>query len=369
MITLKLTEVKKPLAFSQSTIDEFIRLGGCTRQSPERIYGYYRRANDTAENVAFLKSEYEKDSVGLIIDGKKMSAVWNEDGVRIAEGEKVDGAWRSVFLTWEDVDKRTRELIELGQYITNDRAEQADEIYENHLADKIAFLYREYFADLPDEDKTESRFIWPEITEFYKTILHDPQQLEAFCEEMDRNITKKEAEGRRHSSVYHPRLILMLTKQFLREPIEFARADEYLVPQKMFVTQDRIMEEIAGHHPIGDFDKLFPAMAKAIAHADFAKGNQNYRASDYEFSARCAAYAIVKKYGRDATSLAIHTIPHRYPTMEAEDIKKLLGTVKDEIKGVSERMNAELEPQREANKDKQTQTPAPSKKDKNREDR
>ncbi len=246
------SDVKKPLAFSQSTIDEFIRLGGCTRQSPERIYGYYRRANDTAENVAFLKSKYENDSVGLIIDGKKMSAVWNEDGVRIAEGEKVDGAWRSVFLTWEDVDKRTRELIELGQYITNDRAEQADEIYENHLADKIAFLYREHFADLPDEDKTEARFVWPEITEFYKNILHDPARLEAFCEEMDRNIAKKEIEGRRHSSVYHPRFISMLTKQFLREPIEFARADDYLMPQKMFVTQDRIMEEIAGHHPISE---------------------------------------------------------------------------------------------------------------------
>ena len=66
------SKVEKPLAFSQATIDEFIRLGGCTKGSTERIYGYYRRANDTAENVLFLRHEYETDHVGIIIDGRKI---------------------------------------------------------------------------------------------------------------------------------------------------------------------------------------------------------------------------------------------------------------------------------------------------------
>ena len=64
-------------------------------------------------------------------------------GVRISEGDKVEGAWKSIFLTWKEVDKRTRELIELGQYIPKHEAERADAAYEDMVANMIAFLYRD----------------------------------------------------------------------------------------------------------------------------------------------------------------------------------------------------------------------------------
>ena len=246
------SKVEKPLAFSQATIDEFIRLGGCTKGSTERIYGYYRRANDTAENVLFLRHEYETDHVGIIIDGRKMSASWDDDGVRIAEGDKVEGAWKSIFLTWEEVDKRTRELIELGQYIPKHEAERADATYEDMVANMIAFLYRDHFRDLPDDDKTVSRFGWPEITEFYKDILHDPQKLEPFCEELDRNIRRMEEKNNKYFSYNNTHFISMLTRQFLRDPVEFKEANEYLMPQKFFITQDRISSALAGTHPVSE---------------------------------------------------------------------------------------------------------------------
>ncbi len=245
-------EVKRPLEFPQATIDELIRLGGCTKESTERIYGYYRRANDTAENIAFLRSEYGNDNVGLMIDGRKMSATWDDEGMRIAEGDSVDRAWRSVFLSWEEVDKRTRELIELGQYIPKHEAERADATYQNKVADLIAFLYRDDFRDLPDEDKTVSRFVWPEITEFYQNILNDRDKLQVICDEMERHISTMEAKGRSYTNVYHPRFVLMLTKQFLRDPVEFCEASEYLMPQKLFITQDRIDSVLAGTHPVSE---------------------------------------------------------------------------------------------------------------------
>ena len=246
------SKVEKPLAFSQAAIDEFIRLGACTKGSTERIYGYYCRANDTAENVLFLRHEYETDHVGIIIDGRKMSASWDDDGVRIAEGDKVEGAWKSIFLTWEEVDKRTRELIELGQYIPKHEVERADATYEDMVANMIAFLYRDHFRDLPDDDKTISRFVWPEITEFYKNILLDPQKLEPFCEELDRNIRRMEEKKETYFSYNNPHFISMLTRQFLRDPIEFKEANEYLMPQKFFITQDRISGALAGTHPVSE---------------------------------------------------------------------------------------------------------------------
>ena len=91
-------ETDRPLRVSQEIIDEFLRLGGCTRQGVERIYGYYRRANNQAENIAFLRTEYEKDSVGIVVNDRKYAVKWNDEGVRISTGEKVSDI-SSVFLT------------------------------------------------------------------------------------------------------------------------------------------------------------------------------------------------------------------------------------------------------------------------------
>jgi hypothetical protein len=39
-----------------------------------------------------------------------------------------------------------------------------------------------------------------------------------------------------------------------------------------------------------EFGQLFPAVAKARAHAEMAKDAAHYRNDDHEFQARCAAY-------------------------------------------------------------------------------
>ena len=111
-------------AVSQEVIDNLLRLGGCTRKSAQRIYGFYRRANDQAENIEFLKREYETDAIGMIIDDRKVSAKWDENGIRISQGEYVSDEY-SAFLPWETVDQRIRELLEMGQYRPQVEAERA----------------------------------------------------------------------------------------------------------------------------------------------------------------------------------------------------------------------------------------------------
>ena len=102
-----------------------------------------------SENVAFLRSEYESDNVGLILDGLKYAAAWDENGMTITRGDRVKGAGNTVLLSWEDVDRRIRQLLEMGQYIPQDEAEKSAEIYENFVADKVADLYRDRFSEIP----------------------------------------------------------------------------------------------------------------------------------------------------------------------------------------------------------------------------
>ncbi len=102
-----------------------------------------------------------------------------------------------------------------------------------------------------------------------------------------------------------------------------------------------------------EFAQLFPAVAKARAHAEMAKDAAHYRNDDHEFQARCAAYAIVKKYGKDTSALTIHAIPNRYTTLEPDYIKNEMSAVHSTVKTVAGTMRNFLEKGKEQ---EQTQT-------------
>ena len=112
-----------------------------------------------------------------------------------------------------------------------------------------------------------------------------------------------------------------------------------------------------------EFDTIFPAIAKALAHAEMAKDVENYRIGENEFAARCSAYVISQRYGVDTRTVDVYGIPKNIEKMEAEDVKKVLGDVHSNVKSINARMNESLE--QTQNKEQQT----PNKGSKNREER
>ena len=112
-----------------------------------------------------------------------------------------------------------------------------------------------------------------------------------------------------------------------------------------------------------EFDTIFPAIAKALAHAEMAKDVENYRIGEHEYAARCSAYVLSQRYGVDTRTVDVYGIPQNIETMEAEDVKKVLGDVHSNVKTITARMIESLE---------QTQTKEqqnPNKGSKNREER
>ena len=112
-----------------------------------------------------------------------------------------------------------------------------------------------------------------------------------------------------------------------------------------------------------EFDTIFPAIAKALAHAEMAKDVENYRIGEHEFAARCSAYVLSQRYGVETRTVDVYGIPKNIETMEAEDVKKVLDDVHSNVKSINARMNESLE--QTQNKEQQT----PNKGSKNREER
>ena len=232
-------KVQQNFVASQEVIDEFLRLGGCIMNSAQRIYGFYRRANDQAENVAFLKREYETDSVGIIINDHKYAVKWDNKGVMFSSGDKVSDT-ASTLLSWEAIDKRIWELLWAGQYLSQNEAEKAIDIWDNFVATRISFMYRDIFENIPKEYKTESEFVWPKVNEFYKGILLNAEKIETFIKEVEANIERLVEYPPRLRLYLQPQVILDYLKSYCREPIDFPKADPDILPPKQFVTQDKI---------------------------------------------------------------------------------------------------------------------------------
>lgn len=91
------------------------------------------------------------------------------------------------------------------------------------------------------------------------------------------------------------------------------------------------------------FEQIFPALVQALSHAQMAMEAERYQVREHEFAARCSAYAVSLKYGADTKAADIHTIPQRFETMEAEEVKKELLYIHDSVKAITGRMAEALE--------------------------
>ena len=252
-----IADTSKQMRISQEVIDEFLRLGGCTRKSVQRIYSFYRKANDQAENIDFLKKEYETDSVGIVVNDRQYAAMWDANGIRISTGDRVKD-YSSITLSWETVDKRIRELLEAGQYISAHEAEQAGEAWDAYIEWCVDMLYNDHFSNIPEEYKTQPKEFMTrdQEKEFYLSIIKDPAQAEKFVQEVRDNIKRLEKYPSGRSMYYNAEYCASIIERELRDPIEFTLADPNLLPPKQFVSQDMIDTVIRGSDGDADGKKL-----------------------------------------------------------------------------------------------------------------
>ena len=235
-------------AVSQEVIDAFLRLGGATKGSSQRIYCFYRRANDPKENIEFLKREYGRDAIGLLLGGRKAAAAWDENGVRIAEGESVSDAKDSILLSWEAVDKRIRELLESGQYLSDFEAETAENEWNKYVGGKLSNLYWDYFENISEEYKKCSptrRAGFPEIEKTLLSYLESPEKLEILIREIKDNIERMAEYPPHFKYNFTTDEVLSLAETYRRDPVDFPKADASLLPPEHFVSQDKIDADLA----------------------------------------------------------------------------------------------------------------------------
>lgn len=172
-------------AFSmpQQVIDEVLTTGGNDSDSIIKICVQYSKQK--TNNIDFLKSEYGVGGKGFLHEGSKIAAWWNNDGIRIAYGERAIG--RGELITWEQADKRIGELLELGRFAPQETLDKIREYERSKAASAFWYMERDInFDDYPDlRELFQDEWFnggYPDSTARIAELLKNPSVRDEFVE-------------------------------------------------------------------------------------------------------------------------------------------------------------------------------------------
>lgn len=143
-------------AFSmpQQIIDEALCDGTNDEDSIIEICIEFSKDKSLESKAGFLKTLYKTDGKGFIFDGRKVSAWWNTDGIRISYGDRANTSTAQL-ISWTDAAKRIDELLDLGRFAPKDTLLQMSKYEYNKVADRFIELNR----NLNDEKYPELKSV------------------------------------------------------------------------------------------------------------------------------------------------------------------------------------------------------------------
>ena len=227
-----------PLEISQQIIDEALCLGGGRRDSTLTIAAKFRRQLTPEENVAFLKREYGRGARGFYFNDQKVSVWWDQNGMRFAFGDTAINSNRPTVITWEQVEKRIRELLSLGRYMPGEDLLRVEDHEIGQLAAMLWNIYRDDIHKIPDEWKSP-RGGYPEDVKLIAADLRDSSKLEGIISRLEADLAAAEAEVG-HRRWHDTRRFVRDLKDFQREPTTYTASEMTAQKVKQFITQDEI---------------------------------------------------------------------------------------------------------------------------------
>ena len=165
---------------TQDEIDRMLRGGGNVSGNKLKIYSYFVQGHDARECASFLKDSYGIGGLGYLGYDE-----WHDaKGIRLTRSDDFSN-WKgydTVTLNWNQVEKRVRELVDAGQYLSSREKEYLPEYEKLQLAREIySFQYH---------DPNAAGRTYPHEWDFdaakkqIKPLLDDPEKSAALYAEM-----------------------------------------------------------------------------------------------------------------------------------------------------------------------------------------
>lgn len=137
------------LNIPQQVIDEVLCCDGNTVDCKYDLCSYYKRAHSLSEKAEYIRDRFNVGTgKGFIIDDDAYSVVFEDEGIRIAEGKTVTRAESTVVIPWDYAAKRIGDLLSLGRYMSGSEYAQVEDKVLDNTAKLIWFTHRDVIPTL-----------------------------------------------------------------------------------------------------------------------------------------------------------------------------------------------------------------------------
>lgn len=233
---------------SQQIIDEALCIGANDTNSTLDIAMLFRRDRGTEYNTEFLKKHYKTNGAGFYFNNEQVSVWYNENGFNVTKGTTAQKP-STTHLTWEQVAKRIRELLDMGRYIPQEKLDMIDDRELSIVSDRIISFVR-------DMDDEESSKYLPRGKKIVDNILGYPDEVAALKEYLSdgNNSVAVFREYSKFANAYENGMINLykynyeysvpyvyeIFKGMQIEPIKFKTADDFSPNRQYFISNDEI---------------------------------------------------------------------------------------------------------------------------------
>lgn len=233
---------------SQQIIDEALCIGANDTDSTLDIAMFFRRDRGTEYNTEFLKKHYKTNGAGFYFNNEQVSVWYNENGFNVAKGTTAQKP-SATHLTWEQVAKRIRELLDMGRYIPQEKLDIIDDRELSIVSDRIISFVR----DMDDEENSEylprgKRIVdnvlgYPDEVAALKEYLSDGNNSVALFREYSK-FAKAYENGMinlyKYNYEYSVPYVYEILKGMQVEPTNFKTADDFNPNRQYFISNDEV---------------------------------------------------------------------------------------------------------------------------------
>ena len=233
---------------SQQIIDEALCIGANDTNSTLDIAMFFRRDRGIEYNTEFLKKHYKTNGAGFYFNNEQVSVWYNENGFNVAKGTTAQKP-SATHLTWEQVAKRIRELLDMGRYIPQEKLDMIEDRELSIVSDRIISFVR----DMDDEESSEylprgKRIVdnvlgYPDEVAALKEYLSDGNNSVAVFREYSK-FAKAYENGMinlyKYNYEYSVPYVYEVFKDMQIEPINFKTADDFNPNRQYFISNDEI---------------------------------------------------------------------------------------------------------------------------------
>jgi hypothetical protein len=230
----------------QNQIDSILRTGSNRNNSLLRIVSFYQKDKSLEEEVDFLQKEYQGGK-GLYIEGQKIAIWFHTDGIHISKGETALYSRSKEVISWTDVAERIEELLNGGQYATQDILDNAELDERQQVAENFWYLHQDFSDDIKNQFFDEEIFKggFPDSTNHIAQLLDDPKERGMIIESLQEFNSAYEQDPTILRFHFHkPQKLLSDLTELDLPRREFSstltNVDDFI----MFITQDEVDKEL-----------------------------------------------------------------------------------------------------------------------------